>query len=402
MKPTIRLPFRLTPHALLPTLSLFSLVPLLLAPSALLAQGWSDPENLGSGVNSNDFEIDPCLAENDTALYFASMYENTPNDYDLRVSYYRNGAWQPSSKLGDSINRPIDREVRPYVTPDGHWLFFDRIDGPGYRSLFSEKLNGVWQSPRRLRDLGLSLDDSTGLDGGVRFNRDMTRCYFTSYRRGVSNPDIWMCEKVGGVWQPPTILSDSINTPEVEWKPSVTADESELYFVTDRGPSYRYFAYSKKKNGVWQGRVDMDYPVSDPDKSAVAGWITGDGMHFYFSTWPFGINDIDIWVSHRIVGVEEAEKRGSQETNILRYRNPSGFPLVIEYSLPKSGSFRLGVYDLQGRLVGVVLEGKGGPGRQKAIWRGLGLDGRQVSNGVYFLVLETEGKASARKVVLLR
>ncbi len=380
----------------------FSLSPLLLAPSALLAQGWSEPENF-PGINTSAYEIHPCLAENDTALYFASTYENTPNDYDLRVSYYRNGAWQPSAKLGDSINRPVDREADPFVTPDGRWLFYKRADGPGYRLLFSERISGVWQSPHRLKDFGLPLDDSTGMDWSVRFNRSMTRCYVASTRRGISNPDIWMCEKVGGVWQPPTILSDSINTPGHEWGPSVNADETELYFRSQYEHLVGYFYCSKKVSGVWQGKVDMGYPINDPSYSADGCFITGDGMNFYFDqARPPGPDEQDIWVSHRIVGVEEAEKRGSQETNILRYRNPSGFPLVIEYSLPKPASFRLAVYDLQGRLISVVLEGKGGPGRQKAIWRGLDLDGRQVSNGAYFLVLETEGKASAHKVVLLR
>jgi len=376
---------------------------LLLLPSFALAQGWTDPVNLGTGVNTDRVETDPCLAEGDTALYFDSTFENPLNDYDLRVSYYRYGAWQPSTKLGDSINRPVDREVNPFVTWDGRWLFYRRMEGPGYRLLFSERINGVWQSPRRLTDFGIPLDDSTGRDWTVHFNRSMTRCYLSSTRRGISNPDIWMCEKVGGVWQPPTILSDSINTPGYEWKPSVNADETELYFRSQYDHLVGHFYCSTKVNGVWQGKVDMGYTINDPNYSAGGCWITGDGMHFYLDqSRPGTIHVDDIWISHRLVGVAGEKNQESQELNFLRFRNPSGLPLEIEYSLSKQGLFHLGVYDLQGRLVSVLREGREGPGRQRAVWEGIDLHGRQISNGVYFLVFEMEGKASTHKVVLLR
>jgi hypothetical protein len=376
---------------------------LLFLPSFALAQGWTVPVNLGPGVNSGNFQTDPCLAENDTALYFDSMYENAPDDYDIRVSYYRDGAWQPSAKLGDSINRPVDREVNPFVTPDGYWLFYRRMEGPGYRLLFSERINGVWQSPRRLTDFGIPLDDSTGRDWTVHFNRSMTRCYLSSTRRGVRNPDIWMCEKAGGVWQPPTILSDSINTPGYEWKPSVNADETELYFRSQYDHLVGYFYCSTKVNGVWQGKVDMGNTINDPNYSSDGCFITGDGINFYFDQgrWP-PQPEQDIWVSHRLVGVGGEKNKGSHELSFLRFRNPTGLPLEIEYSLSKPGSLRLRVYDLQGRLVSVLRKGLEGPGRQRVDWVGLDLHGRKLSNGVYFLVFETEGKTSSHKVILLR
>jgi hypothetical protein len=126
-------------------------------------------------------------------------------------------------------------------------------------------------------------------------------------------------------------------------------------------------------------------------------------MHFYLDqSRPGTIHVDDIWISHRLVGVAGEKNQESQELNFLRFRNPSGLPLEIEYSLSKQGLFHLGVYDLQGRLVSVLREGREGPGRQRAVWEGIDLHGRQISNGVYFLVFEMEGKASTHKVVLLR
>ena len=75
----------------------------------------------------------------------------------------------------------------------------------------------------------------------------------------------------------------------------------------------------------------------------------------------------------------------------------------IEYSLNQSAQVTLKIYDVAGRLVKTINEGMRPEGRHFAVWNGLDGNGNQVSSGVYFYRLETNGlPAMSKKMHLVR
>jgi len=84
------------------------------------------------------------------------------------------------------------------------------------------------------------------------------------------------------------------------------------------------------------------------------------------------------------------------------YPNPFNPPTTIVFSLSREARVNLAVYDVAGRLVKTISNRHEDAGEHSYTWYGLNEAGMPVGSGVYFLVLESEGKVSARKMVLVR
>jgi len=83
--------------------------------------------------------------------------------------------------------------------------------------------------------------------------------------------------------------------------------------------------------------------------------------------------------------------------------NPAPGLALIRYDLPAASPVRLGLYDLQGRLVR-TLERRSmvNAGRHAIQWDGRGTRGDELRAGIYFLHLEAMGARQVRRVVVTR
>jgi len=102
------------------------------------------PENLGDAINSAGWESDCLVAPDGSYLLVATFGRpDSYGNYDLYVSYKRDGVWTPVKNLGPKINTPA-REYSPRISPDGKYLFFtsekDFATEPPQRPLTTEEL----------------------------------------------------------------------------------------------------------------------------------------------------------------------------------------------------------------------------------------------------------------------
>jgi hypothetical protein len=79
-----------------------------------------------------------------------------------------------------------------------------------------------------------------------------------------------------------------------------------------------------------------------------------------------------------------------------------GAGTVIRLDLPRPAAVRLAILDIGGRLVRTMLDGHVAAGRYDLTWNGLDEGGRRVDSGVYFYVLNTDGRQITRRMTLLR
>jgi len=79
------------------------------------------------------------------------------------------------------------------------------------------------------------------------------------------------------------------------------------------------------------------------------------------------------------------------------YPNPFNPVTRIKYSVPKTGYITIKVYDLMGREVATVFEGIQQAGNFTAV-----LDGNNLTSGVYFYRMETNGFVETKKLVLMK
>jgi hypothetical protein len=88
----------------------------------------------------------------------------------------------------------------------------------------------------------------------------------------------------------------------------------------------------------------------------------------------------------------------------LRQNNPNPFTAgtTLAFELPGPSHATLSVYNVAGRKVATVVDSDYPAGRHSAVWNGQGDDGRDVSAGIYFYMLEAAQGRSARKLIKLK
>ncbi len=94
--------------------------------SAWTGDGYSKATKVPEPVNSEYGASAPFIAPDESYIIFSSSRPEGFGDIDLYISYRkRDGGWTNPQNLGPGINSP-DREAAARVSPDGKYLFFSR------------------------------------------------------------------------------------------------------------------------------------------------------------------------------------------------------------------------------------------------------------------------------------
>ena len=213
-------------------------------------QGWSEPQNLGTAVNTEFWESSPALSPDKRVLYFSS---NRPGGYggsDLYVSYRSpSGKWTPAVNMGPVINSAGDDQA-PFIHADNQTLYYTSNGLPGYggSDLYIVRKNnqGNWGKPE---NLGYPINTIEN-EGSLAVSADGLIAYYASDRsdsRGELDlykfdmrPDIRpnrtlyvkgiITDKKTGKKLPSTVELINNNTRETLMK--IQTDESGEYFIT--------------------------------------------------------------------------------------------------------------------------------------------------------------------------
>jgi outer membrane protein OmpA-like peptidoglycan-associated protein/tetratricopeptide (TPR) repeat protein len=148
-------------------------------------QGWSEPVNFGSKINSDQWDSQPCLSPDKKDLYFASRRFGGYGGSDIYVSHLQpNGKWGEPENLGPMINTPADDQC-PFIHADNQTLYFT-----------------------------------------------------SSYWQGYGDDDIFYVRKgTDGAWSKPVNLGYPINTINREGTLFIAADGKTAYYASDRSDS---------------------------------------------------------------------------------------------------------------------------------------------------------------------
>lgn len=91
-------------------------------------------------------------------------------------------------------------------------------------------------------------------------------------------------------------------------------------------------------------------------------------------------------------------------TNSLRQNFPNPFnpETTIIYSIKETATVTLAVYDVAGRRVRELVDGRRTPGIHRAVWDGTNSRGERVASGVYFCKLTAGSFTATKKMVMLK
>ncbi|MFA5647992.1 MAG: caspase family protein [Bacteroidales bacterium] len=129
------------------------------------ADGWSEPQKMGNGINSQNNEYYPSVPPGAQKLFFSRSNENqgfkkpsrSPDCQTFFVSTKSSdGIWQTPKPMHDAINKGC--QFGPNFTKDGKTVYFSSVDQEnpkeGYNIYFArEILPGSWLLPMKISQI---------------------------------------------------------------------------------------------------------------------------------------------------------------------------------------------------------------------------------------------------------
>ena len=274
---------------------------------------WSAPVNLGPVVNSAFRDSGPAISKDGLSLYFNSVRPGGFGLTDIWVSQRatQGDPWGPPVNLGPTINTGFTEAV-PAFSRDGHWMFFNRLGGPGslggfdiwfsYREHVHDDF--AWQTPV---NPGPGIN-SAYLDAGASyFENDGTGApllFFGSDRPGgLGGYDIYVSAQLAdGSWGTPEPVTE-LNSPDSDQRPSIRSDGLELFFFSSRPGGFGlldlWVSTRDSTSDSWSTPVNLGAGVNTPRDDQQA-YIASDRQTLIFASGrPGGFGDSDLWMTTR-------------------------------------------------------------------------------------------------------
>lgn len=115
---------------------------------------WSAPVNLGTNVNSTEWDSQPTLSADGRTLYFTSTRRGGQGQEDIYITTLQpDGTWSPAQNVGTPVNTP-GKDMAPFIHASGTTLYYvtDGLVGMGGLDVFRCEKNaaGKWGEPHNL------------------------------------------------------------------------------------------------------------------------------------------------------------------------------------------------------------------------------------------------------------
>jgi outer membrane protein OmpA-like peptidoglycan-associated protein/predicted negative regulator of RcsB-dependent stress response len=115
---------------------------------------WSTPVNLGTNVNSTEWDSQPSLSADGRTLFFTSTRRGGQGQEDIYVTTLQpDGTWSAAQNVGTPVNT-AGKDMAPFIHASGTTLYYvtDGLVGMGGLDVFrcEKSAGGSWSEPRNL------------------------------------------------------------------------------------------------------------------------------------------------------------------------------------------------------------------------------------------------------------
>ena len=334
-----------------------------------------------SQTSTDDDDI--CFSSPSPGIYYIKVFQdNEGNEYDLR---WGSGCYDDVPLLSPASGSQFsscDPEI--YLT----WELVDGVDrfeveiddDPDFSSLCAQL---AWNSPH---DYAEACYECCGgdCDDGVYYwrVRGRNRCGWGKWS------DAWVF-----------IIGQIPGTPSISG-PSEACQGSTIQFSASATNNPTGWSWSSGCGG------SFDAPQSSSTNWTAPNQYEGFCQISVTASNAVGTSDPGTKVVYvrPPSGVEEIFSQDLPESFRLSQNHPNPFNPVtkIQFSLPRRSLVTIDVYDLLGRRVRRLVNEELSAGEKVVTWDGKNDNGRQVSSGIYFYRIVTNGFVESKKMILLR
>ncbi len=269
--------------------------------------------NLGKQINSKFTEHSPVISGDESLLIFTSKREgNTGNrktddgQYfeDIFISELNGKQFAQAERISGNINTS-GHEASIGLSFDGSKLLIYRDDAGNGNIYISTKTSDGWGIPEPLP----ASVNSKYRETHASMSFDQSEIYFTSDRKGgFGGLDIYRVRKLpNGNWSRAQNLGPDINTPYDEEGPNLHPDGTSLYFASvghnSMGGFDIFVSYINEDEDKWLKPENIGYPINTADDD-VYYVPSVDGRRAYYASYTnnslgyFDIFQIDLSEAH--------------------------------------------------------------------------------------------------------
>lgn len=294
-------------------------------------------ERLPYPINGFRLQYFPVLTADSKSILFTKRDGlNNHEHEDIYVAYKDDEGWTVPVSISNTINTRYN-EGTCTISADGNILIFTSCDTPdsfGSCDLYiTEKVSGVWQKPvnmgKNVNTRYWDSQPSLSADGRVLF--------FSSNRKdGYGGNDIWYTErKEDGTWAEALNVGPHVNTPKDEVSPFIFFNNEVLFFASDGHVGFggKDLYMSRFEHGGFGEPVNLGYPINDQNDQ-LALFITAQKDYAYYTENAYTAGKVDSSFIYRFNFPKEidlGEKIIVSEGRV--YNQNTGEPVEAKLSL---------------------------------------------------------------------
>ncbi len=290
---------------------------LLAAGSLLVAVGpakadfvFSEPANLGSGINASGFDTMAGISMDGLSLYFL----NYPSQLWVSTRSTKDAPWEAAVYLGLLTPGDISTTVSPIgflatvSTADGLEAYYaaELPGGHGRRDIWCMKRETIDNAWGPLANVGPPVN--TAYDEHMAcVSPDGLELYFSGYDEegarpgGYGGADLWVTRRAtrNDPWTEPVNLGPTINSSYTDARASISPDGLLLFFDSSRLGGYGdidlYVITRPTLSDPWGEPMNLG-PLVNTSTAEECARISADGATLYWdSPRPGGYGGNDLW-----------------------------------------------------------------------------------------------------------
>ena len=259
---------------------------------ALISQLPYFPLSLGKKINTKDPELFPSVTTDTNTIYFTRRVNNMDEELYKAVMEDTCNEWKSVENLDEPLNT-IDNESSQFISADGHYLFFTRSDNRSENGWANGGCD-LFMAYRIRNDTDWTIPQAFGAtintpdyEGMPSLSPDNRELFFVSDRPGgYGGMDIWISRFEEGVWQLPVNAGAEINTSGDETAPFIDVDNQTLYFTSNgligMGGNDLFLSH-RINDTAWGKPVNLGFPINT-SCNEMSECVSIDGKNLYFAS----------------------------------------------------------------------------------------------------------------------